>query len=118
MTTILSIGLGLMTVAVIAELIAFRRLRKQIEAVDEDSRHVAETAIKYILKELDRNVSLFHEAKVEERFVPIPHFAVYRKGLTEKHDIIRVGYDPRDPDDRDYKRIHAEEVAEKLNEKP
>ena len=27
-------------------------------------------------------------------------------------------YDPSDPDDREYKRIHAEEVAEKLNEKP
>lgn len=39
MTTILSIGLGLMTVAVIAELIAFRRLRKQIEEVDKDSKH-------------------------------------------------------------------------------
>lgn len=26
-------------------------------------------------------------------------------------------YDPSDPDDREYKRIHAEEVAEKLNEK-
>ncbi len=27
-------------------------------------------------------------------------------------------YNPCDPDDREYKRIHAEEVAEKLNEKP
>lgn len=26
-------------------------------------------------------------------------------------------YNPCDPDDREYKRIHAEEVAEKLNEK-
>lgn len=27
-------------------------------------------------------------------------------------------YDTSDPNDREYKRIHAEEVAEKLNEKP
>ena len=26
-------------------------------------------------------------------------------------------YDPNDPDDRDYKRICAEELVEKLNEK-
>ncbi len=29
-----------------------------------------------------------------------------------------IEYDPSDPDDREYKRIHAEEVAEILNEKP
>lgn len=41
-------------------------------------------------------------------------FAVMLAGFQIK----AFSYDPSDPDDREYKRIHAEEVAEKLNEKP
>lgn len=41
-------------------------------------------------------------------------FEIRRDGLVIK----RIPYDPDDPDDFDYKRIHTEEIAEKLNEKP
>ena len=47
-----------------------------------------------------------------------PYFSVYRISAGTKIEIKRVYYDPSDLDDRDYKRIHAEEVAEKLNERP
>lgn len=66
----------------------------------------------------DVMTSLYSPAKVEERQALVPYFAVYREGVTDKVDIARYHYNPEDPDDREYKRIHAEEVAEKLSEKP
>lgn len=48
----------------------------------------------------------------------LPYYHVYRMGGDTKFTVRKFYYDPKDPDDRDYKRIHAEEVAEKINERP
>ncbi len=45
-------------------------------------------------------------------------FNVYMQGRYGRYPVKRIFYDPDDPSDREYKRIHAEEVAETLNEKP
>lgn len=44
-------------------------------------------------------------------------FIVYRE-LTWAYPISIIKYDPNDPDDKEYKCIHAEEIAEILNERP
>lgn len=110
---LMNIGFGLMTMATVVLYITNRRLIKALRK-SNDCLKIG----KFGADKIDYDLSIMHKAEVEERTEPIPHFAVYRKGLAEKHDIIRVGYDPSDPDDREYKRIHAEEVAEILNEKP
>lgn len=122
---LMNIGLGLMIVAVVVLYVANRKLTRKLEETSE-TLETADKAVKSSLRLIrnlytdlyDRDLSLLRKAEVEERFTPIPHFAVYREGLTKKHAVVCVGYDSKDPDDRDYKRIHAEEVAEKLNEKP
>lgn len=114
----MNIGFGLMIVAVVVLYMANRRLIKALRK-STDSLKSAEFLIgKSGADKIDVELSLMRKAEVEERTEPIPHFVVYRKGVIKKHDVIRVGYDPKDPDDRDYKRIHAEEVAEILNERP
>lgn len=122
---LMNIGFGLMTVTTVVLYVTNRRLIKRLNKTSE-TLEATDKAVKASLclignlsnDRIDKELSFMHKAEVEERTEPIPYFAVYRKGLTEKHDIIRVGYDPSDPDDREYKRIHAEEVAETLNEKP
>ncbi len=122
---LMNIGFGLMTVAVVALYLANRRLIKELKETS-DTLAAADEAVKSSLRLIgdlnahliDQELSLVCKAEVEERFTPIPHFAVYRKGVIKKHDVAHIGYRLNDPDDRDYKRIHAEEVAEKLNEKP
>lgn len=115
---LMHISFGIMTVAAIILYMVNRRLIKALKE-SKDSLESAKFLIgKFGADKIDHDLSIMRKAEVEERTEPIPHFAVYRKGLTEKHDVICVGYDPKDPDDRDYKRVHAEEVAEKLNEKP
>lgn len=56
-------------------------------------------------------------AEIEETEYP-SMFEVVRKQDDAKVVCKTIYYDPSDPDDREYKRIHAEEVAEILNEKP
>lgn len=116
--TLYWISCGLMTVAVVVLYIIKRRLIKALRNSNDCLKSANFLIGKYGADKIDYDLSIMHKAEVEERTGLIPYFAVYRKGLTEKHDIIRVGYDPTDPDDREYKRIHAEEVAEMLNEKP
>lgn len=60
------------------------------------------------------------EAEVKEvEDKALPYFLVYRKGHKYGEFPVKyVYYDRKDPDDREYKRVHAEEVAEILNEKP
>lgn len=116
--TLYWISCGLMTVAAVVLYIINRRLIKALRNSNDCLKSANFLIGKFGADKNDYDLSIMHKAEVEERTELIPHFAVYRKGLTEKHDIIRVGYDPTDPDDRDYKRIHAEEVAEMLNEKP
>lgn len=45
-------------------------------------------------------------------------FHVIRTDTDGDYLVLRLKYDENDPDDYDYKRIHAEEVAEILNEVP
>lgn len=60
------------------------------------------------------------EAEVKEvKDKALPYFLVCRKGLRYGDFAVKyIYYDRKDPDDREYKRVHAEEVAEILNEKP
>lgn len=115
---LMNIGFGLMTVATVALYVTNRRLIKALRKSADCLESANFLILKYDADKLDHDLSIMRKAEVEERTVPIPHFAVYRKGPMGKHDVLCVGYDPKDPDDRDYKHIHAEEVAEKLNEKP
>lgn len=55
------------------------------------------------------------EVFVREAF---DRFEVFRGGKYGSIIISVIEYDPCDPDDKEYKRIHAEEIAEILNEKP
>lgn len=45
-------------------------------------------------------------------------YQVYVKSGDNFFTLRRYTYDPADPEDREYKRIHALEVADLLNEKP
>lgn len=45
-------------------------------------------------------------------------FTVYRTIGGSDYPVRYVHFDPNDPDDKEYKRIHAEEIASILNEKP
>lgn len=114
----MKIGFGLMTFAASFALTANRNLLKALRRSNETLDSFRNLIGSYGADKIDRDLSLFHKAEVEERMEPIPHFAVCRTGVTKKHDVIKVAYDPADPDDREYKRIFAEERAEMLNEKP
>lgn len=115
---LMNIGFGLMTVAVVVLYVTNRRLIKALRKSKDCLESASFLIGKFGADKIDAELSFMRKAEVEERTEPIPHFAVYRKGVIKKHDVICVNYDPKDPDDRDYKRIHTEEVAEKLNEKP
>lgn len=45
-------------------------------------------------------------------------FTIYRTISGRDYPVSYVHFDPNDPDDKEYKRIHAEEIASILNEKP
>lgn len=67
----------------------------------------------------DFNASLHSNATVTEVVDGfIQCFVVSRNGICDEIEVARYYYSPGDRDDREYKRIHAEEVAEKLNERP
>lgn len=111
-------GFGLMTVAALTAVIYNRKLMKHnnklFDALDATSVELAGTSLcSFDLQQLPNT-----ETFMEERTEPIPHFAIYRKGLTGKIDLLRIGYKADDPDDREYKRIFAEERVDALNEKP
>lgn len=113
------IGFGLMTLAALLALYENRRIRKvlykSIELNREQNKHIEEQ----LAHRLSEIFSRSSKAEIEETTAGIPpKFTVYRKGYGDtRHEIISFYYNPADPDDRDYKRIHAEEVAEMLNER-
>ncbi len=45
-------------------------------------------------------------------------YLVFRKGRNDIIPLLRIDYDRNDPEDKEYKRIFAEERVESLNEKP
>ena len=119
---LMNIGFGLMTVAVVALYVANHKLIKSLRKVNDLLKETNEklkeanaelkTVREYELEYLD---SIHNRVTVVER---IGYFSIFRESKSGRILITRYYYDPNDPDDRDYKRIHAEEVAEILNEKP
>lgn len=114
------IGFGLMTLAALLALYNNRRLRKVLQKSIELNREQSEHIEEQLAHSLSEIFSRSNKAEIEETTAGIlPRFTVYRKGYGDmRHEIINFYYNPADPDDRDYKRICAEELAEKLNEKP
>lgn len=113
--TLIYIGFGLMTVAAVVLYIANRRLSKTLKNV-ETTRDNQHALINKMLDEsIDRSLSLDSKAEVEETHALFPYFMVYRKGKSRKHIVARLFYNPKDPDDREYKRVCAEEIADVLN---
>lgn len=138
--TLIHTSLGLMTVAAVVLYISNRRLIKRLkfashalkaadEALKAANKELSEAYmqietkdmhIDYLRRErVNRILSGLNKAEVEED--PQEHcFIVLRKGKRQSrlYRIACYHYDPNDPDDHDYIRIHTEEVAEKINEKP
>ncbi len=125
------IGFGVMAVAAIVAMILNRRLRKLLD-IDKDLLETDSELIERLReknKELNDLISLMaaqnldlvsstHNPAEVEELEDYSMFHVYRMGGDTKFTVKRVPYDSTDPDDRDYKRIHAEEVVEILNEQP
>lgn len=112
------ISLGLAFITAVALSMANRTLSARLNEakgfIDAQNRRLEE----YAEKEEAHEFSLMSEAEVEERTYPVAHFVVYRTWRGRVSVVLRVGFNPDDPDDKEYRRIHAKEVAEKLNEKP
>lgn len=118
-------GSGLMTVVAVTAITLNFKLIKKNRKINEDNKNLKD-AINYstsalaacALSKLELQQFPNTETFMEDRSEPIPHFAVYRQGLTEKIDLLHIGYKTDDPDDREYKRIFAQERVDALNEKP
>lgn len=110
--TFLHVMFWLMLGCTAVTLTANRYLSRRLGQATESLRKASAREIAEIL-------SRTAPACIEERTGGlVPCFAVYREVYHEKIDLLYVYYEPLDPDDREYKRIHAEEVADKLNERP
>lgn len=108
------IGFGLMTVAAVVALIGNRKLIKALRKASDSLKEANEklkTAHELEIEYLD---SIHNRVVVVER---VGYFSIFRECKSGRILITRYYYDPNDPDDREYVRIHAEEVADKLNEK-
>lgn len=93
----------------------WRKLKASNAQLDKSAKMVAD-GLKF---QTDFAKACYSEAEVvEENLGVLPCFRVVRKGFENTIEVKRYHYIPSDPDDRQYKRIHAEEVAEKLNERP
>ena len=101
--------LSIITAVAVAEAAVIRRTRRRLERMQK----ALDEALSF---ETDFAASAQSKAYVEHRDDPVPHFAVFRKGISRR--ILRVAYAPADPDDREYKLIWAQERADMLNEKP
>ncbi len=116
---LMHIGFGLMTAAAITALIVNTRQRRLIKKLMNASKGLSDLAADAVMFRTAHDLSQLSKAEVEERMDGIiPCFAVYRKCLGKKIDVLHIGYDPNDPEDKEYKRIFAEERADMLNEKP
>lgn len=112
---IIQAGFVLMSVAAVILLVINRRQYKILKTISQCHIEILEELTDAMIFKQAASISIFSEAYVEER-PDVCRFVVFRKVLDTKVEILYVNYNPADPDDRDYKRIHAEEVAEKLNE--
>lgn len=114
------IGFGLMTFAALLALYGNRRLTKALARANDLIKAQSEIANEQFRYRVSEIVSRLGKAEIEETTKGIlSEFTVYRKGFGDlRHEIASFHYDPSDPDDRDYKRICAEELADALNEEP
>ena len=138
--TYLLIGMGVFALAAIVSMVCSHSLTQRIgELKDElDKANAGLEKAKDLIRQLnidgidrgnrlrkayeeiiDRDMSVAARAETDE--IPAPGlgtFRVYREGDRGRYTVKTFPYDPSDPDDRDYARICAEELADTLNEKP
>lgn len=111
--TIISLSLiasiGAVCIAPVCCAIWIRRKRKEMETEIENYREVKRSIVRQIevLEKGGQDAFVVEDSRHCEFIVMLAGFLIKT-----------FSYDTSDPDDREYKRIHAEEVAEKLNEKP
>ena len=115
---LMHIGFGLMTVVAVTATIYYVKQVKKNKALEGALGATSSALGVGALSKLELQQLPNTETFMEERTEPIPHFAVYRQGLTEKIDLLHIAYKKDDPDDREYKRIFAQERVDALNEKP
>lgn len=108
------IYLGMIALTIAVYQFLYNKHRKLLREAIEEAEDCLDSLSKQIkrIQRFDDNaedgeVYLLNDA-ARNRFV------VCRDGFIIK----AVKYDPSDADDREYKLIHAQEVADKLNEKP
>lgn len=112
------VGFWLMFGCAVASIIHNQRLIRRLRRAEKNLQKAEAVIAEELSLRSEIIMSRMSQAHVEERTEPLPHFAVYRMGISEKIDVLYVGFNPNDPDDKEYKRIFAEERAEMLNEKP
>ena len=107
-----------MTVAAVFGYYANRRLIKVLDKIDADNKELGK--INKWLNDWQTGYISSKNCKAEiEELTDYSTFSfcVYREFDHICYSVKFFEYDPNDPDDRDYKRICAEELVEKLNEK-
>ena len=111
----LCILIGCVIALAATDLWLWRKLKASNALLAESAKMIAD-GFKF---QTDFAASCHSEAKVvEEALGTRPCFRIVREGFEDSIEVKRYYYNPNDPDDREYMRIHTEEVAEKLNEKP
>ena len=109
------IGFGPMTVAAVFGYCANRRLIKVLDKIDADNKELGK--MNKWLHDWQTGYINSKNCKAEiEELTDCSTFYVFRKFNHVGYVVKFFDYDPNDPDDRDYKRICAEELVEKLNE--
>ena len=112
---LMHIGFGLMTVATVVALIGNHRLIKSLRKASDSLKEANEKLKEAHKLELEYLGSIHNQVTVRENS---GKFSIFRESENFRFLVACYYYDPNDPNDREYIRIHAEEVAEKLNEKP
>lgn len=110
------IGFGLMTVAALLGYYANRRLIKALDEIGSDNEMLGKMNKHLIDWQTGCISSKNNKAEIIE-LTDCSTFCVYREFDHIRYSVKFFEYDSNDPDDRDYKRICAEELVEKLNEK-
>lgn len=114
----IQITFGLTIIAALAAVARSLRLSQRLAQREKKIEELRACNNHLINLRIDSINSVGIEAEVGEiEVLSTPYFLVYRQGSIDKFVIKKIYYNPDDPGDREYKRIHAEEVAEKLNEK-
>lgn len=116
--TLFYFGFGLMTVAAITAWIINLRLLRRIRNITDDHKILYDLSHELMDFKTFAEVSYLLDATVEEKISALHSFEVVRKLEGNRLCVYRVDYDPKDAEDREYKRILAQECADALNEKP